>query len=177
MVGLQPNEIASTLTDAWELFGHNTEDFYDMFLANLPRDVELMANTIDRAYHPMGCDTFHIIVKIPLDYYSKESYIAHITGIQDTCWDCRIYQPDYLDTEQTQFLSYCSDKEMMSYLKDVGLKPNLSLEIDRESFLSQLATKYGTDSIPVLKACNYFDATDAFADMVMSEYQDKDYFY
>ena len=94
MVGLQPNEIASTLNDAWELFGHNTEDFYDMFLANLPRDVELMANTIDRAYHPMGCDIFHIIVKVPLDYYSKESYIAHITGIQDTCWNCHEYIPD-----------------------------------------------------------------------------------
>jgi len=51
----------------------------------------------------------------------------------------------------------CTDEEMMSYLKDVGLEPDLSLEIDTESFLSQLATKYGTGSEPVLKACSYFD--------------------
>ena len=51
----------------------------------------------------------------------------------------------------------CSDEEMMSYLKDVGVEPDLSLEIDVESFLSSLARKYGTCSEPVLKACNAFD--------------------
>jgi len=101
MVGLKPEEVTESLHLADELFGHSTEQFYNMFLENLPRDVVLKAKHIERAWHPMGCDIFHLIIEVPMEFYVQArkpelTWTFHITGIQDTGWWCQIYQPDYL---------------------------------------------------------------------------------
>ena len=101
MWGMQADEITKSLNKTEELFGYKTELLYNMLTENVPQDVVLKAKRVERAWHPMGCDIFHLIVEVPMDYYvqarkPERKWTYHIIGIQDTGWYCQIYQPNYL---------------------------------------------------------------------------------